>query len=52
MLVQDNKIPLDQISEVYSFGAVAFYMYTNVVPVAYGETLEDPGYKEIPFEKN
>jgi hypothetical protein len=26
-------------------------MYTKVVPVAYGETMEDPSYKDIPFEK-
>ncbi len=50
MLVNDQKIHLDQISEVYSFGAVAFYMYTEVVPVAYGKSMEDPSF-DFPFEK-
>lgn len=50
MLVNDQKIPLDQVSEVYSFGAVAFFIYTGVVPAAYGESMEDPSYKDFSFE--
>ncbi|MFC7442599.1 serine/threonine protein kinase [Laceyella putida] len=50
MLVDDQHIPLDPVSEIYSFGAVAYLIYTGVVPVAYGETMEDTGY-EFPFEE-
>ncbi|TCP62571.1 hypothetical protein [Baia soyae] len=44
MLASSQRIPLDAVSEIYSFGAVVFYLYTRVVPVAYSHSMEDPSY--------
>ncbi|MDQ0417644.1 serine/threonine protein kinase [Croceifilum oryzae] len=44
MLAGSQEIPLDAVSEIYSFGAVVFYLYTRVVPVAYSHSMEDPSY--------
>ncbi|SHF33973.1 Serine/threonine protein kinase [Seinonella peptonophila] len=50
-MIEGNKdIPLDVISEIYSFGAVAYFLYTNASPVAYSSSMEDTDYRSIPFE--
>lgn len=49
MLQNTTKIPLDPVSEIYSFAAVIYFLYTQVVPVAYGDTMEDTSF-DFPFE--
>ncbi|SEN02920.1 protein kinase domain-containing protein [Lihuaxuella thermophila] len=54
MMDGNANIPLDAISEIYSFGAVAFFLYTGKTPVVYVESLEEEekiDLKAIPFEQ-
>lgn len=50
MQEQRTDIPLDQVSEVYSFGAVAYFLYSGVTPVSYGDEWNDRSY-HYPFKQ-
>lgn len=43
MLARKQSISIDSISEIYSFGAVAFFLYTAELPVDYGGSMTGSG---------
>ncbi|NOK59853.1 MAG: hypothetical protein GFH27_549291n45 [Chloroflexi bacterium AL-W] len=51
MLSDNQHIALDILSEIYSFGAVAFFLYTGKTAHAYGETLDGNEMAEISKEE-
>jgi hypothetical protein len=51
MLANNHTIRLDLLSEVYSFGAVAFFLYTGKTANAYGDSLEGDDLKDISKEQ-
>lgn len=50
-MLQKTNAPLDEKTEVYAFGATAFFLYSDVVPIAYSEDHTNTDYKSFPFEK-
>jgi serine/threonine protein kinase len=51
MLAGNTHISLDMVSEVYSFGSVAFFLYTGKTAIAYGESMEEDNF-HLPKEQN
>jgi serine/threonine protein kinase len=51
MLVRDQHIPLDALSEIYSFGAVAFFLYTGKTACVYNDVSEGKQPGEPSFEQ-
>ncbi|MEM8532229.1 MAG: hypothetical protein AAGF95_15395 [Chloroflexota bacterium] len=50
MLSDSHHIALDALSEIYSFGSVAFFLYTGKTAHAYGRTLDGHEMAEISKE--
>ncbi|WP_044640904.1 serine/threonine-protein kinase [Risungbinella massiliensis] len=50
-MLQKTNAPLNELTEVYAFGATAFFLYSDVVPIAYSEDHTNTNYKSIPFEE-